>query len=166
MKLTIARVASALAAAALAATTAASPAAASLSGVTVVYQSGQQAYLLEITAPAGGGPVTGTLTIAQPCLEPNGSTSIDWAGTFQVGGTYNPQGVDSGGDQFILTAASQDTDGTTVSVIGGLTTPVTGMIIPDTGLVLDSTEEWTEISQIGQFYSMVESIIPIPAYCS
>ncbi len=162
MKLTIARVASALAVAALAATAAAGPAAAaSLGEFTVAYQGIGQGYLLQLLAPtsvwSSGGPVTGTVTIAQPCAEPDGSTEVDLVGTFPVTGTFNPQGVDAGGDQFILTAAAQN-------VIGGLTTPVTGMIIPG-GVVFDSTEEWTPVSGTSQFYGMVAGMGPVLAGC-
>ena len=72
-------------------------------------------------------------------------------------GTFNPQGVDAGGDQFILTAATQD-------VIGGLTTPVTGMIVSN-GVVLDDTEDWTAASGTSQFYGTVAGMGPVLASC-
>jgi hypothetical protein len=162
MKLTIARAASALAVAALAVTAAAGPAAAASVGeFTVEYQGIGQGYLLELLAPtsvwSSGGPVAGTVTIAQPCEEPDGSTEAELVGTFRVTGTFNPHGVDAGGDQFILTAASQN-------VIGGLTMPVTGMIVQG-GVVFGATEDWTVVSQTSQFYGMVEGMGPVLASC-
>lgn len=170
MKLTIARAVSALAVAALAATAAASPAAAaSVDGIMVEYQGVGQGYLLEIWASpsvwASGGPVTGAVEIAQPCAEPDGSTGVALAGTFAVTGTYNPQGVDADGDQLSLTGPIENIGGTPEEVIGELTTPITGSF-GGGALVLDDSEAWTGITQTSQFYSMVEGIGPVLAYCS
>jgi len=169
MKLTMARAACALAVAALAVTAAASPAAASVDGIIVAYQGVGQGYLLELWAApsvwARGGPVTGTVTIAQPCAEPDGSIGAALVGTYRVRGIYNRQGVDAAGDQFSLTGPVENIGGTPEEVIGELTTPVTGTIVQG-AIVFDDSEEWTGISQLSQFYDMTESIAPVLRYCS
>ena len=168
MKRTIARAASALAVAALAATAAASPAAASVDGIMVEYQGVGQGYLLELWAApsvwASGGPVTGRVEIAQPCAEPDGSTAVALAGTFAVRGTYNPRGVDAYGDELRLTGPVEYIGGTPEEVIGELSTPITGNF-GNGALVLDDSESWTGITQVSQFYDMVEGIGPVLAYC-
>jgi len=169
MKFTVTRAAAALAVAVLAVTTAVTPAAASVDGIMVEYQGVEQGYLLELWAApsvwARGGRVTGAVEIAQPCIEPDGSTGVEVAGTFAVAGRYNPRGLDADGDQLSLMGPIENIGGTPEEVIGSLSTPITGYF-GGGALVLDYWEPWTGITQVSQFYNMVRGIIPVLAYCS
>jgi hypothetical protein len=166
MRSSIAHIASAVVVAAIAVTTTAcglssSPSSGlpnSAPSGLVAYDSSGLGYLLSYSAPSGGGKITGTITIAQQCQEQNGSTHLYKAGPFPVTGTYSPQAQLD--DTFEFNAASQNIGGQPQDIIGGIPAPVDGYAEPagsGNGLFLGDSEDWNDVSNASQFYSMVKN---------
>jgi hypothetical protein len=121
-------------------------------------------YLLQLSVPSGGGPVYGDVTLGRPCQHFDGSFGAQQYGPYSVGGTYSPNGVDAGGDQFNLVANDEVIDGQTVQVLGGLSSPEQGMIT-SSGKLVTGIAAWNP-SSVSAFQQTVAAMVPAMTYCS
>lgn len=120
-------------------------------------------YLLQLSVPSGGGPISGSVTLGRPCQDSNGGYSVQQYGPYPVGGTYSPNGVDAGGDQLNLIADDEVIDGRTEQVLGGLSSPEQGMIV-SSGKLVTGIDAWSP-SSVSEFQQAVASMSPVMGYC-
>jgi hypothetical protein len=127
----------------------------SQTGMSLVYSGTQLYYFMQISYPSAGGSVSGTVTVAAACDEPDSSTGMVQYGPFQISGSYDPNNSFSG-NEFQFTPSTANIAGSQQEVIGGLTGSIGAITDGYGGLVLDSTEDWNSGSH-SDFVSAVES---------
>lgn len=120
-------------------------------------------YLLQLSVPNGGGRIDGSVTLARPCQNPDGSYGLQRFGPYAVGGTYSPGGVDAGGDQFNLVAPDADVNGESVQLLGGLSSPQQGML-DSSGKLIIGINAWSP-STVAAFQHDAAELVPVMAAC-
>jgi hypothetical protein len=126
--------------------------------MTVVYQTLQHNYLMQVSYPTRGGQVSGSVTVGEACEGPNGSIGVLRYGPFPLSGTYYPNG-DAAGNQFEFARSTGDIARSVQEVIAdiGGSGPLWAAFDGSGGLAFAAGPDWAPETQSG-FVALVEGM--------